>query len=62
MCTACSTPVIEAYRQDPVNFVRRVCELPKYLEEISGVADMVKGVKVDDFLYDDDDDLDSDDL
>lgn len=39
-CSACSWPVIEAYRRDGYDFLSRVFDDPNYLEEITGLKDL----------------------
>lgn len=55
-CTACSTPVVEAYKADPIAFVRQVCQQPEILEEISGVRQILDGLDAT-FLDNEEDDF-----
>ncbi len=47
-CTACSFPIVEAYREEGVQFVRAACEDSRVLETLSGVAKLVSEVDLDD--------------
>ena len=60
-CTACSLPVIEAYRQDGAEFVHRACaeDGASFLETLSGVSALTRGIDdltVDGMFLDDEDD------
>jgi ubiquitin-like modifier-activating enzyme ATG7 len=39
-CTACSPAVLEAYRRDGWGFVAKVLQNPKWLEELTGLAEL----------------------
>ena len=39
-CSACSKPVLEAYKQEPWAFVRRALSERGWVEEISGLAEL----------------------
>ena len=57
-CTACSRQVVEAYIQDGFEFIQKVCNQPKVLEEISGLSKAIQEME-ESFLdwepFDDDD-------
>jgi ubiquitin-like modifier-activating enzyme ATG7 len=55
-CTGCSAPVVEKYRQAGPTFVTQACNSPSYLEELTGLAALRKGVEdIDLDIVDDDD-------
>lgn len=39
-CSACSKPVLEAYKQDPWAFLKRALNESGWVEEISGLAEL----------------------
>lgn len=39
-CSACSPKVVEAYRQDGFEFVKKALSDPDYIEELSGLAEV----------------------
>ncbi|KAI9268978.1 hypothetical protein BDA99DRAFT_503146 [Phascolomyces articulosus] len=39
-CTGCSEKVIEAYQQDPLQFIKKILHDPEHLEQVSGIAQM----------------------
>lgn len=41
-CTACSVPVITEYKNRGFAFVLDACNIPNYLEKLSGVEDILK--------------------
>jgi hypothetical protein len=64
-CTACSFPVVDAYLRGGAEFVRRACaeDGAAFLESLSGVSALTRGIDdldVDGMFLDDDDDDDED--
>ncbi|KAI8359877.1 E1-like protein-activating enzyme Gsa7p/Apg7p [Choanephora cucurbitarum] len=41
-CTACSHKILEAYDQNPLDFLKKVLKEPDHLEQITGLADLKK--------------------
>lgn len=41
-CTACSTPLIEEYRNRGFDFILDACNEPNYLERLTGLEDLLK--------------------
>ncbi|KAI9484376.1 hypothetical protein BDB00DRAFT_855958 [Zychaea mexicana] len=39
-CTGCSEKVIEAYQQNPLQFISKILRDPEHLEQVSGIAQM----------------------
>jgi ubiquitin-like modifier-activating enzyme ATG7 len=54
-CVACSSSVVERYRENPSQFVKEVVQNPKLLEEISGISQMTSNVDLEDCDWDDED-------
>lgn len=65
-CTACSLPVITEYKNRGFAFVLDTCNVPNYLEKLSGLEQLLKRPDLDELCYtfdnldDDDDDDDND--
>ncbi|KZC09192.1 PREDICTED: ubiquitin-like modifier-activating enzyme ATG7 [Dufourea novaeangliae] len=63
-CTACSAPVIAEYKNRGLSFVLDACNVPNYLEKLSGLEEILKRPDLDELCYaldnlsdgDDDDD------
>lgn len=53
-CPACSTAVVNAYKEQPEEFLRRAIAEPDYLDQVSGLATLRKdeAIKVEAFLED----------
>jgi ubiquitin-like modifier-activating enzyme ATG7 len=45
-CTACSSSIVDAYRESPAEFVAHVSQDPKHLETLSGISEMVRDIDV----------------
>lgn len=41
-CTACSVPVITEYKNRGLSFVLDACNIPNYLEKLSGLEEILK--------------------
>lgn len=41
-CTACSTPLIKEYQQRGFDFILDACNVPNYLENLSGLEEILK--------------------
>ncbi|XP_071636720.1 uncharacterized protein Atg7 isoform X2 [Temnothorax longispinosus] len=50
-CTACSTPLIEEYQQRDFAFVLDACNVPNYLEKLSGLEEILKRPDLDELCY-----------
>ncbi|XP_011697799.1 PREDICTED: ubiquitin-like modifier-activating enzyme atg7 isoform X2 [Wasmannia auropunctata] len=50
-CTACSTPLIDEYRQRDFAFVLDACNMPNYLEKLSGLEEILKRPDLDELCY-----------
>lgn len=46
-CTACSTPLIKEYQQRGFAFVLDACNVPNYLERLSGLEEVLKKAELD---------------
>ena len=49
-CSACSPDVINAYKQEGFNFVLNAGNDPEYVLKLSGLADMVQDIKLDEVM------------
>lgn len=47
-CTGCSQTVLSAYLADRAEFMRRSCNEPDYLEDVSGLRAMNAAINFDD--------------
>ena len=57
-CVGCSRPVQEAYESNKHEFIVRACNDPDYLEEITGITEMVSKINIDDIeCFDFDEDM-----
>ncbi len=52
-CTACSDPIVAAYRSDRLALVRNSCADSSVLEEISGVRKLIDAIDIGDVCLDD---------
>lgn len=50
-CTACSIPLITEYRNRGFSFILDACNVPNYLEKLSGLEDILKRPGLDDLCY-----------
>ncbi|XP_071580696.1 uncharacterized protein Atg7 isoform X1 [Temnothorax nylanderi] len=50
-CTACSTPLIKEYQQRDFAFVLDACNVPNYLEKLSGLEEILKRPDLDELCY-----------
>ncbi|KYQ55988.1 Ubiquitin-like modifier-activating enzyme atg7 [Trachymyrmex zeteki] len=50
-CTACSTPLIKEYRHRGFAFVLDACNIPNYLEKLSGLEEILKRPDLDELCY-----------
>ncbi|XP_011866346.1 PREDICTED: ubiquitin-like modifier-activating enzyme atg7 isoform X2 [Vollenhovia emeryi] len=50
-CTACSTPLIKEYQQRDFAFVLDACNVPNYLERLSGLEEILKRPDLDELCY-----------
>lgn len=50
-CTACSVPVITEYKNRGLSFVLDACNVPNYLEKLSGLEQILKRPDLDEVLY-----------
>ncbi|XP_043258889.1 ubiquitin-like modifier-activating enzyme atg7 isoform X2 [Colletes gigas] len=50
-CTACSVPVITEYRNRGLSFVLDACNIPNYLEKLSGLEELLKRPDLDELCY-----------
>jgi ubiquitin-like modifier-activating enzyme ATG7 len=41
LCTACSVPLIKEYRQRGFDFILDACNVPNYLEKLSGLEEIL---------------------
>lgn len=41
-CTACSIPLIEEYKKRGFDFILDACNVPNYLEKLSGLEEILK--------------------
>jgi len=41
LCTACSSPLIKEYRHRGFDFILDACNVPKYLEKLSGLEEIL---------------------
>lgn len=46
-CTACSIPLIKEYQQRGFAFVLDACNVPNYLERLSGLEEVLKKAELD---------------
>lgn len=51
-CTACSVPLIKEYRQRGFAFVLDACNVPNYLEKLSGLEEILKRPDLDEVRID----------
>ncbi|XP_076300263.1 autophagy-related 7 isoform X2 [Lasioglossum baleicum] len=64
-CTACSLPIVTEYKNRGLSFVLDACNVPNYLEKLSGLEQLLKRPDLDELCYTldnlsdaDDDDVD----
>ncbi|CAK9817912.1 Ubiquitin-like modifier-activating enzyme ATG7 [Anthophora plagiata] len=50
-CTACSVPVITEYKNRGLSFVLDACNIPNYLEKLSGLEQILKRPDLDELCY-----------
>lgn len=50
-CTACSIPLITEYQKRGFDFILDACNIPNYLEKLSGLEDMLKRPGLDELCY-----------
>ncbi|EFN62705.1 Autophagy-related protein 7 [Camponotus floridanus] len=50
-CTACSIPLIKEYDYSRFNFVLNSCNVPNYLEKLSGLEEILKRPNLDELCY-----------
>ncbi|KAL6259572.1 hypothetical protein P5V15_009490 [Pogonomyrmex californicus] len=50
-CTACSTPLIKEYQQRNFAFILDACNIPNYLEKLSGLEEILKRPDLDELCY-----------
>ncbi|XP_006564569.1 ubiquitin-like modifier-activating enzyme atg7 isoform X2 [Apis mellifera] len=50
-CTACSVPVIIEYKNRGLSFVLDACNIPNYLEKLSGLEEILKRPDLDELCY-----------
>ncbi|XP_076167795.1 autophagy-related 7 isoform X2 [Ptiloglossa arizonensis] len=50
-CTACSVPVITEYKNRGLSFVLDACNIPNYLEKLSGLEEILKRSDLDELCY-----------
>ncbi|XP_020290226.1 ubiquitin-like modifier-activating enzyme atg7 [Pseudomyrmex gracilis] len=50
-CTACSIPLIKEYQQRGFAFVLDACNVPNYLERLSGLEEVLKKAELDKICY-----------
>ncbi|XP_031846496.1 autophagy-related 7 isoform X2 [Nomia melanderi] len=50
-CTACSAPVIAEYKNRGLSFVMDACNVPNYLEKLSGLEQILKRTDLDELCY-----------
>jgi len=53
-CVACSPEVIAAYKSDPTSFLLSACTRPDYLEDLTGITQMMAAVDLDAVDFDED--------
>lgn len=55
-CIGCSNLIVQEYKKNREEFVINACNRPDYLEDLTGISDMMKNVNFDDvqtFDFDD---------
>lgn len=57
-CIGCSAKIAEAYQADPATFLIKACNMPDYLEDVTGITEMNKAINLDDIEAFDDFDFD----
>ncbi|XP_029156141.1 ubiquitin-like modifier-activating enzyme atg7 isoform X2 [Nylanderia fulva] len=50
-CTACSIPLIQEYRERGFAFILDACNVPNYLEKLSGLEEILKTPDLDELYY-----------
>ncbi|XP_043510433.1 ubiquitin-like modifier-activating enzyme atg7 isoform X2 [Frieseomelitta varia] len=50
-CTACSVPIIAEYKNRGLSFVLDACNVPNYLEKLSGLEQILKRPDLDELCY-----------
>ncbi|CAL7942496.1 unnamed protein product [Xylocopa violacea] len=50
-CTACSAPVIAEYKNRGLSFILDACNIPNYLEKLSGLEEILKRPDLDELCY-----------
>lgn len=51
-CTACSSKVIQIYKEQGFELVKKVGENPKYLEDLTGLTDLLNDTSIMDSIID----------
>lgn len=51
-CTACSIPLIQEYHQRDFAFILDACNVPNYLEKLSGLEEILKRPDLDEVCID----------
>merc|ERR1712226_120725 len=58
-CSACSKPVLEAFKKDGFDFLKRVCNESNHLENLSGISKLIQDSNIESVLelsdFEDDD-------
>ena len=53
-CTACSKKIVDSFAENKSEFVLRTCNQPDYLEDLTGIKEMLSKINIDDIeLFDD---------
>lgn len=47
-CIGCSGKIVEAFISDREKFILRACNEPDYLEELTGITEMLNKIKIED--------------
>ncbi|KAK1118244.1 hypothetical protein K0M31_015288 [Melipona bicolor] len=50
-CTACSVPIVAEYKNRGLSFVLDACNMPNYLEKLSGLEQILKRPDLDELCY-----------
>ena len=57
-CIGCSGKIADAYLEDPATFLIKACNMPDYLEDLTGITAMNAAINLDDIEAIDDFDFD----
>jgi ubiquitin-like modifier-activating enzyme ATG7 len=61
LCIGCSEKVVKMYLEDKHSFILNACDNPDFLEDVTGITEMMKKIDVDDVMcFDDFDEMFSD--